>query len=298
MSSGPKSVTRLLEEWSVDIDGDLASLLLEHSSIRDLDDERSHGGDLVFVGAHYAFNDLSLDGRRLQSKVLGELKPFMAMGRTLLWRAPSEARTTLDQVEKTILEVVEQTHCVWHTSPVVALEACRQGIRELLDAVHALHDPEPDSTLLVPDTNALLYNPSISSWCCANIEKATLVLVPTVVSELDDLKMSHKNPAVREKAETIIRQIKEFRRRGSLAGGVPIVKGRLSLRALAVEPKVEEALPWLDVESNDDRILASTVELLRIHPRAPLALVTRDINLQNKAELARIPYLEPPEPES
>jgi rRNA-processing protein FCF1 len=288
----------VLEEWAAEIDRDLSALLLEHSSIRDLDDERDPHSGLVFFGAHYAFNDLSLEARRLQSKLLGDLKPFVAMARALLWRAPAEARKELDEAEKAILNVVEQTHCIWHKSPEAALETCRKGVRELFDAIHALHEPEQDSVLLIPDTNALLYNPSIATWSYPGIERATLVLVPTVLSELDELKMSHKNPDVREKAESIIRQVKEFRRRGSLTVGVPIVKGRLSMRALAVEPKVAETLPWLTADSNDDRILASTIEIMRFHPRATMALVTRDINLQNKAEVARIPYLEPPQPES
>ncbi len=31
------------------------------------------------------------------------------------------------------------------------------------------------------------------------------------------------------------------------------------------------------------------------HPRTPVILVTRDINLQNKAEYAGLPFVEPPD---
>ena len=47
----------------------------------------------------------------------------------------------------------------------------------------------------------------------------------------------------------------------------------------------------------DDRLLATVVEVMRLHPHSPVTLVTRDINLQNKAEFACIPFVEPPEPE-
>jgi predicted ribonuclease YlaK len=67
-------------------------------------------------------------------------------------------------------------------------------------------------------------------------------------------------------------------------------------QALAVEPKFEETLPWLDPVNNDDRILASMIEVMRRYPRSLVALVTRDINLQNKAEFARVVFIEPPEP--
>lgn len=53
---------------------------------------------------------------------------------------------------------------------------------------------------------------------------------------------------------------------------------------------------WLDPANEDDRLLASAIDIMRTNPRAPFALVTRDIKLQNKAEFARIPFTEPPEP--
>ena len=120
-------------------------------------------------------------------------------------------------------------------------------------------------------------------------------VTPTLLSELDSLKNEHRNPDVRSKAQAVIRQVKEYRRRGSLNEGVVIVENRIRLRASAVEPRVEEVLPWLDSTSPDDRILASCVEAMRTHPRSAVALVTGDINLQSKAEFACIPFFEPPE---
>jgi predicted ribonuclease YlaK len=65
---------------------------------------------------------------------------------------------------------------------------------------------------------------------------------------------------------------------------------------LAVEPKKEFLLPWLDPDNNDDRLLAGSIEVMRLRPRSPVILVSRDINLQNKAEFAQVPFVEPPEP--
>jgi predicted ribonuclease YlaK len=45
-----------------------------------------------------------------------------------------------------------------------------------------------------------------------------------------------------------------------------------------------------------DRILASVVEVMRRFPRRPVVVVSRDLNLQNKAKFPRIPYMEPPDP--
>jgi len=65
---------------------------------------------------------------------------------------------------------------------------------------------------------------------------------------------------------------------------------------IATEPSVETTLPWLDLENNDDRFLAAVIEVMRNRPRSPVIIISRDINLQNKAEFARVPFVEPPEP--
>jgi len=52
---------------------------------------------------------------------------------------------------------------------------------------------------------------------------------------------------------------------------------------------------WLDPTSKDDRLVGSALEIQRDFPSVVVVLVTRDINLQNKAEMAFLPWAEPPE---
>ena len=148
----------------------------------------------------------------------------------------------------------------------------------------------------MPDTNALLYNPKIESWAFQGISKFTILLLPSVLSELDLLKINHRNENVRKKAETIIRKIKEFRRRGKLTEIVTVVKNKIMIQAMAIEPDMKTTLQWLDPDNNDDRILAGVIEIMRVRPRSLVTAVSRDINFQNKAEFAAVPYEEPPEP--
>ena len=117
-----------------------------------------------------------------------------------------------------------------------------------------------------------------------------------MLSELDLLKINHRNENVRKKAETIIRKIKEFRRRGKLTEIVTVVKNKIMIQAMAIEPDMKTTLQWLDPDNNDDRILAGVIEIMRVRPRSLVTAVSRDINFQNKAEFAAVPYEEPPEP--
>jgi len=132
------------------------------------------------------------------------------------------------------------------------------------------------------------------SWSFEDLPEFEVLLVPLVLSELDTLKNNHRQQGVRDKARAIIRQIREYARRGSLHDGIIIVANHIRLRSLSIEPHVEDTLPWLDRDVPDDRLLASTVEAMRMHPRSTVALVTGDINLQNKAAFADVPFLEPP----
>lgn len=157
-----------------------------------------------------------------------------------------------------------------------------------------LYQPVEGFAIYVPDTNALLANLSLETWRFPDSPKFTIVLTPTVLAELDQLKVNHRVEQVRAKAEGLITRIKGYRARGRLTDGVPLVSKVSTLLALAYEPNVAETLPWLDPANNDDRILASFVEVMRRFTRSPVLLVTRDVNLQNKAEFARLPFVEPP----
>jgi len=80
---------------------------------------------------------------------------------------------------------------------------------------------------VIPDTNALLFNPELQEWSFELVRQFIIVLLPTVLSELDKLKMDHRSESVRPKAEKLIRQIKEYPRRGRLTNKVTLVRNRI-----------------------------------------------------------------------
>jgi predicted ribonuclease YlaK len=140
----------------------------------------------------------------------------------------------------------------------------------------------------------LLANPDIERWQFEGVDHFTIVLTPTALSELDRHKVNHKNECVRRKASKLILKIKEYRRRGPLHGGVSVVKGQVSLRSVAHEPNMSESLSWFDATNADDRFLATALEEIRANLGARVFIVTSDINMQNKAEAAGIPFYEVP----
>jgi rRNA-processing protein FCF1 len=277
---------------------DIGHLVDQHSSIRRWNNNSD--SPIVFVMGDYAWNKLDLEGQRLQSALLERHARFFDIVRTLLYRQSNDVQRQVEQCQKDVVEVIEQSGCLYEAKKERHRDDARAALGKVGTLLEGLHCAT-EVPSFIPDTNALLFNPRLDTWLFDGVPSFELVLVPSVAAELDKLKIHHGNPQVRDKAERVIRQHKECRRRArdaglSLRDGVPIVSGVSTLSAVAVEPNFDASLPWLDRSNDDDRFLAAAIEVMRDRPRSAVVLVTRDINLQNKADHAGVPFVEPPVP--
>lgn len=285
-----KTLTDLLADDAATIKGDIESLL----TISGLHREREYDSIVVInTDGNHWWDDLPLEGRRLQSKILGEYGQYRDLVRVLIRGLTRDGAREFEEADDTITKHVEQQRATWCKTVPEARDETLRAIDTIQGLLDRLYSPEGE-TLVIPDTNALILGAPLDQWSFDWCDAFTVVLTPTVLAELDELKIAHRNPDVRTKAERLIRQIKEYGRRGDLRVGVPILSGRITARSIAVEPRMDESLPWLDAGNNDDRILASSIEIIRQNVRSVVVLVTADINLQNKARHARLPVSEPP----
>ena len=142
------------------------------------------------------------------------------------------------------------------------LNEVHEALESHLSSIANLYDSSDNSAVIVPDTNALLYNPSLEDWAFAGISSFTIILLPTILKELDTLKITSRED-FRKKVEGLITRIKGDRGRGQLNEGVILCKGVSKLRSVATEPNMATALPWLDAANDDDRLLASFLEVIR-----------------------------------
>ncbi len=62
--------------------------------------------------------------------------------------------------------------------------------------------------MFVPDTNALLHNPDLDQWILAPRRGCRSSCCATVLAELDELKVNHRDVNVRHKAESLIGRVK------------------------------------------------------------------------------------------
>jgi rRNA-processing protein FCF1 len=250
--------------------------------------------EIVSPSGDQSWNDLPTEGKQIQTQLLPYIIRFTDIVCTLTQDLPSNSQHNLEYVLKEIRRAVEQNgRTFWKTNDE-AVKSFRELVNQLITTLQDYYVSSSDVAIAIPDTNAFLGKLDIEHWKFKDVNHFTIILTPTVLSELDKLKNNHSNQSVRDKAKDVIRRIKEYRRRGNLNEGVVIVKGCISLKSIASEPKLSRSLSWLDPNNADDRFLSTTLEIIRSNLGSIVFIVTSDINLHNKAEMAGIPFHEVP----
>jgi hypothetical protein len=284
----PRGVAWNMRAWAAEIESLLPALAA--GQLRDINED---GSGMVFItGAPYYWSDLPAETHGHQARAIEEYRRFSDTLRVLLREVPEDRLSKFNDDTTLVFRFIsrEATSC---STPARAFEVARQALSGQVGLIDGLYSPCTD-TLLVPDTNALYWNTTLEDWRLPWAPSSfVVVLTPTVLKEIDVHKTDERRSSRREKAERFARQIGEYRRRGSLLRGVTLAAGISVVKAVAVEPKMSESLPWLDASSPDDRLLASIVELMRLNPHASVMVVTRDVNFQNKLEFARVSFVSP-----
>lgn len=274
---------------------DLASIVSDLGALMaDVSIERlDRSGNIVFVFPDYYWSGLSPKQQGEQLSIKRRYDQWYELAQKLLAGAPKHIAQELHKANQHFREWVEFSQN-WslrpsHEANLGRLDKNAQALHLLLDILAT--DTE-SATILVPDTNSLLasadptrYRPLVDNT------PFIFLLMPTILRELDELKMLHRNPEVRDKAKAAITRIKGWRQQGNLASGVTVDRD-ITVRAVSREPQMEKSLSWLDSSVPDDRLIACLLETIAEFPSAHITLVTGDINLQNKADTAGIPVKE------
>jgi len=260
--------------------------------------EKNMGSPVRLVRPDFHWEPSDEVQTRLQIRLKGSYSQWIAQLRLLLHGGPEEILTDVRQTDEFVVDWIEKRMgSEWCLGPDMEKNKAvfRGGLEPFYRLIRSLDDASKRELILVPDTNSMIQSPDPSQYSTLHGEdKYTIVILPTVLAELDKLKVAARDSDFRDKVRSAIKRIKGFRNQGSLLKGITVNR-TVTVRTVAKEPDFKETLGWLDEGNNDDRIIASTFELQRVNPSAIVVLVTGDINLQNKAELANLPFYEPPE---
>jgi PIN domain-containing protein len=282
----------------------LGDQLLGASTIED-QRLRNRGGSFVFIAPDWAWGPPSDELRRLQIALVPRFDRWLQRCELIFATAPEELREKLGDKTSRMREWIARDDRIggwgagWDIPPTI-LEA-KAKLRSWGSEVRALIEIVAPQTsdqrvIAVPDTSALVDAPDLGRYGSAlGVNEVDVFVIAPVLTELDALKDQGKNPEIRAKARTAIGAVKALRDRGSLLTGVDLGND-VRVFSRPQEPKFDGLPGALDPSVPDDRILAAAFELQRDHSTAAVVLVTGDVNLQTKAELAELPFVEPPAP--
>lgn len=166
----------------------------------------------------------------------------------------------------------------------------KQAFKDYLDFLNS----SKQEIILILDTNALIKNHDFTTYKeITGTDKFTVIIVSTVIKELDGLKIKNLDPEFRKKVEKVFTYLGGLRKQGSMLEGVT-VDHTITVKMRAKEPSHDVLRSDIDLANMDDRILQTMLEIQRDNPSSTIILVTSDMNLQNKAEMFDLPYVETP----
>jgi predicted ribonuclease YlaK len=191
-----------------------------------------------------------------------------------------------------LMNLIEQKNGTTPESIYSAIEIFNEQIK-IYDEFLSLVSNNSERTILIPDTNSLIIQPDPIEYSkLVNSKDFIFLIMPTVLSELDKLKITHRDEDFRKKVKSIIKRFKGYRIQGDIINGV-ILNKTTTLKMNAKEPNFRNTLEWLDENNMDDRIIASALEIQVQYPSNNVSIVTADLNLQNKATLASLDFYDP-----
>jgi PIN domain-containing protein len=286
------SYTQQLQNRFQEIDSKMMQLL-DTSRIMHFQNDPDSG--IFIVAPAYYWAEADEKQKILQINLLKAYSEWFEHFNLLMADATPEIRKQIKDVDTFLRKWINQESS-WEIPATIqqAKGVFREHTKVFAELLAMIGSASAHEIIVVPDTNALVAAPDPGTYS-SSIGRSTfiVVMIPSVLAELDKLKIVHRDADFRNKIESIIRRIKGWRSQGSLLSGITINK-TVTIKMIAREPNFRRTLHWLDASNEDDRIIASVLEIQRENPGGVVSIMTRDINLQNKAEMASIPYVEPP----
>ena len=280
----PSVATRLQSDLDT-LTGRLADLIQELP----IEYFNRYRSSVVFVVPDYYWGEATSEQLNDQLAIKRHYEEWFDIFKSVFAKATDDLNRRIDEADSRLRMWIEMDSN-WSISHDRSAneEKLRADVQLFYGLLAILNTNETAETILIPDTNAIVSAPDpIIYKSLASMSAFVFLLLPTVLAELDTLKINHRNPDFRNKVNKVITRIKGWRNQGSLREGVTVHR-TITVKAIASEPQMENTLSWLDSGNPDDRIIASVLEVQSNQPNARVVLVTGDINLSNKADVAGI----------
>lgn len=282
-----------VEHLTIELDNikHLMLKLLDNSRIK-IRREDHYSNVIMIIPSQYWDNPTEIE-QTVQIKIKKAFGQWIETFKLFTENSPEASKRKIEETNKFVTNWIEKVSD-WSIPNTIqeAKVKFESEIEFYYDTLRIYSNSGNNEIILIPDTNALIQEPDPKKYKeLANSDNLTIIFLPTVLSELDELKVKSSNPDFQKKVKSVITRLKGYRQQGNLINGVTVEKS-IKLKMVASEPNFDKTLSWLDKENNDDRIIASALEIQRENPSSAVCLVTSDINLQNKTEMAKLTYID------
>ena len=263
--------------------------------IRELPVKRFETGEMVVILApDYYWGEATAEQRNTQLAIKRDYEKWFEILRSVFRTPADHLNQKIQEADVEFRKWIElgQNRSI-DSDREVTEKRLRDDAERFLKLLKILTAGPVSEIILIPDTNAIVGEPDPTQYKdIAGDDSFVFLLLPTVLAELDELKNNHrKNPDFRKKVTKVITRIKGWRSQGKLLDGITVNK-TIAVRATASEPDMKCTLTWLDEHNCDDRIIATVLAIQSDHPAARVVLITGDVNLSNKADAARIEWVD------
>lgn len=280
IAEGQNSMKTFVEHLTTQLDSIKQTMfeLLDNSRIKFRREDR-YSSVVIIAPIHYWDSPTEIE-QGLQIRIKKSYRIWIETFKLFTENLPEVSKRKIDQTDKFVMNWIEKKSD-WGIPNTIgeAKTKFENEIKFFYDTLNLYANNGDKEIIVIPDTNALIQEPDPKTYKTLTAsDKLTIIFLPTVLSELDELKIKASNPDFQKKVKSVITRLKGYRQQGNLIEGV-IVEKSVKLKMVAAEPNFDRTLSWLDSENNDDRIIASALEIQCDNPSSVVCLVTSDINL-------------------
>ncbi len=268
--------------------------LFDHSEIRYFNKQARSG--TIMVAPEYFWDHLTDEGKYIQGQAINKYHNLFHYLELLFDKAPPDIKRDLDRLHTNMTVWIERNRMNFALPSNVneAKGIISAEISKYKKLLIWFKKYSTSTNIFIPDSNAFIKNNQFETYGNSlGIKEYSIFFIPSVLEELDQLKTIHRDDNFRRKVMSRINQLKGYRSQGSLHEGI-IIHKTITVKMIAVEPDFDNTLNWLSPSNMDDRIIASSFRIQVDNPSSIVILVTSDLNLQNKAEMAKLPFIETP----
>ncbi len=268
--------------------------VLSASSVINIDPNRNSRGGVAFIGFAtwgWGVSDAALESARMG--LIPDVSDWFTRVRLLFPHPVPRVEKQLGDSEKLLGRWLQRKRSSSDHSVPSTIQAALNNAETHFSQLRGLFDllpPDEHRTRVVIDTNALIDNPDVDLYTQALGPKYFVHIAPVVLRELDDLKRNGRNEQVRELARKADQRLKKYQDNGDVLRGAKVA-GQVFVKFEHIEPKQEGLPTWLDLDTPDDRLVASALLLQSKHPGSAFYVITNDLNMRNKLSAVGMPYL-------